>query len=142
MADAEDLSNYADATFDVVTCNCGLMFMPNYDRCRIITQHPLDVWMNDTATIRSVHVTQSHSKYCLLTMLPSSAGRALSEFRRVLKPGGLAMMSGESATFMLLATLLSVCRGSYCLLGNDIFRTMLFGQLRIPWYECQAYLQK
>ncbi|BDA42927.1 probable ubiquinone/menaquinone biosynthesis C-methyltransferase Ub at N-terminal half [Coccomyxa sp. Obi] len=50
VADAEDLSHYGDATFDVVTCNCGLMFMPNYER-------------------------------------------ALSEFRRVLKPGGLAMLS-------------------------------------------------
>ncbi|CAL8467433.1 g6971 [Coccomyxa elongata] len=50
VADAEDLSNYGGATFDVVTCNCGLMFMPDYER-------------------------------------------ALSEFKRVLKPGGLAMMS-------------------------------------------------
>ena len=32
MADAEDLSQFGDASFDVVTCNCGLMFMPNYER--------------------------------------------------------------------------------------------------------------
>ncbi|EIE24442.1 S-adenosyl-L-methionine-dependent methyltransferase [Coccomyxa subellipsoidea C-169] len=50
VADAEDLSQFKDATFDVVTCNCGLMFMPNYER-------------------------------------------ALAEFRRVLKPDGLALMS-------------------------------------------------
>lgn len=35
VADAEDLSNYGDATFDVVTCNCGLMFMPDFERCEI-----------------------------------------------------------------------------------------------------------
>jgi ubiquinone/menaquinone biosynthesis C-methylase UbiE len=32
VADAEDLKAYGDATFDIVTCNCGLMFMPQYER--------------------------------------------------------------------------------------------------------------
>lgn len=49
MADAEDLSDYGDATFDVVTCNCGLMFMPNYERCRGI-RAPLAAGLNVVAT--------------------------------------------------------------------------------------------
>lgn len=44
-----------------------------------------------------------------MTLVSSSAGRALSEFRRVLKPGGLAMMSGEFATLILLVIVLKIC---------------------------------
>lgn len=32
VADAEDLGAYADGTFDVLTCNCGIMFMPHYSK--------------------------------------------------------------------------------------------------------------
>ena len=32
VADAEDLGAYGDGTFDVLTCNCGIMFMPHYSK--------------------------------------------------------------------------------------------------------------
>ncbi|EIE24441.1 S-adenosyl-L-methionine-dependent methyltransferase [Coccomyxa subellipsoidea C-169] len=69
VADGENLSQFGDATFDVVTCNAGLMFMPNYER-------------------------------------------ALAEFRRVLKPDGLAMVSawGEEEQTNVASLMLAVQR--------------------------------
>ena len=33
VADAEDLSAFADGTFDAVTCCAGLMLVPDHNRC-------------------------------------------------------------------------------------------------------------
>ena len=33
VADAEDLSSFADGTFDVVTCSAGLMLVPDHNKC-------------------------------------------------------------------------------------------------------------
>jgi Methyltransferase domain len=33
VADAEDLSAFADGTFDVVTCSAGLMLVPDHNKC-------------------------------------------------------------------------------------------------------------
>lgn len=35
VADAEDLSAFADGTFDAVTCCAGLMLVPDHNRCEL-----------------------------------------------------------------------------------------------------------
>ena len=94
--DAEDLSAFHSAAFDVVTCVNGLMFLPAHERCcplplpppSLAPQLPLH-----TADVLGVR----RKPGAVAVLLKAGAAlpcRALCEWRRVLKPGGMAVVTG------------------------------------------------